>query len=213
MKYYAGIGSRETPYWAGRVLRAAGEALAKDGWWMRSGGAPAKSGFDSADKCFEEGAKQGGGQMSIYLPNSSFYGQNANSPYCIVPKVAFPEAWMEAMQIAEQFHPNWQALLRGQYPNLAYLMARNVFQVLGDDLKTPSRFVLCYAKSSSWEGLDNQARIVDVKGGTGQAVRIAASRGIPVYNIAEPEHLQKITQWLGICYPEEAKPFTSKVKP
>lgn len=212
MKYYAGIGSRETPLWAGDILTQVGEKLALEGWVGRSGGAPPKAGFVSADQCFQKGAQKAQGSFVVYLPKSSFYGQTSKTPCCVVPKETFPEAWAEASQIAQAFHPNWQALIHGKYPDLANLMIRNVFQVLGDDLKTPSRFVLCYAKGSQWEGVGKDAHIVNVQGGTGQAVRIANHYGIPVYNIAEMVHLHKIIKWLNISIPDEIKPMMRSLK-
>ena len=45
---------------------------------------------------------------------------------------------------------------------------RNVFQVLGADLKTPTEFIICWT---------------DKYGGTQQALRIAKSFSIPVFNL------------------------------
>ena len=49
-------------------------------------------------------------------------------------------------------------------------MARNGYQILGKDLKTPVRFVICYTPNG------------DRIGGTAQALRIAMDLKIPVFN-------------------------------
>ena len=51
------------------------------------------------------------------------------------------------------------------------LHTRNVFQVLGPSLDSPSEFLLCWAADG------------EASGGTGQALRIAATHSVPVYNL------------------------------
>lgn len=51
-------------------------------------------------------------------------------------------------------------------------MSRNANQVLGDDLKTPVSFILCWTPNG------------DIVGGTAQAIRIAKLYRIPVFNFA-----------------------------
>ena len=52
-------------------------------------------------------------------------------------------------------------------------MGRNVHQVLGYDLEAPTDFIVCCTKDD-----ENQ-------GGTGQALRIAYDRTIPVVNFSK----------------------------
>jgi hypothetical protein len=60
--------------------------------------------------------------------------------------------------------------------------------VLGADLTSPARFVLCWTPDGS---LDGRGRRV---GGTGQALRIAHHHGIGVINLARLEHVKRLTQ-------------------
>ena len=87
-----------------------------------------------------------------------------------------------ACQLAASFHPAWAQLTRA----VRALHARNGHQVLGADLESPARFVLCWTPDGS---LDGHGRRV---GGTGQALHIAHHHGIPVFNLARPEHLQRL---------------------
>lgn len=54
-------------------------------------------------------------------------------------------------------------------------VTRNMYQPLGDDLNTPTDFVLCWAPPSGKKGY--------VKGGTATAVKVAIQRNIPVFNL------------------------------
>ena len=179
-KSYAGIGSRETPQDILDLMRTIGEYLAKKGYTLRSGGA------GGADIAFEEGCDRAQGNKEIYLPwkgfnksPSEFYLQsNAKSK--------------EAEELAKKFHPAWNMLT----PAARKLMARNGMQVLGPDLNTPVSFVVCWTKQI-WAPGKNV-------GGTGQALRIAYSRDIPILNLRSPETIADINDhmYLGIDFLE-----------
>lgn len=113
-------------------------------------------GAEGADTAFERGA---GGAAEIFRP------KHANRA---------------AFELAERFHPAWDRC--GTYARA--LHARNGFQVLGRDLASPSRFVLCWTPGASGSG------------GTGQAIRIANAYGIPVFDLADPTVRRRIESWL-----------------
>lgn len=150
MKYYAGIGSRETPVEMRETIKMIVNILSKNGYILRSGGA------EGADKYFEEFIINLD-QKEIFLPWKNF-NKNKSPLY-----TASPEAW----NLAKKYHPRWSSLDEwGQK-----LMARNSHQVLGRDLKTPIEFIVCWTKDGN------------ISGGTGQAMRIAKSMNIPIYNL------------------------------
>lgn len=112
--------------------------------WLQGEGFTLRSGgAPGADTAFERGA---GVKKEIYRPH------HANAA---------------ALELASVYHPAWHRC--SDYAKK--LHARNGFQVLGSDLKSPSEFVCCWTK-------DGKA-----SGGTGQAIRIAEDRGIPVFNL------------------------------
>ena len=78
------------------------------------------------------------------------------------------------MEIAKEFHPAWDKLS----PAAKKLQARNCYQVLGYDLETPSQFVVCWTPRGSGSG------------GTGQAIRIAKSHNIPIFDFGKYSELQ-----------------------
>lgn len=75
--------------------------------------------------------------------------------------------WQPAMDHAARFHPSWDACK----PAHRALHARNSLVMLGDGLDDPVRFVVCWTEGGA------------VAGGTGQALRIAAAYGVPVWNL------------------------------
>ena len=164
---FAGIGSRKAPPWALDLGTRTARALGAQGWELRSGGA---SGMDAA---FEAGAQ--GFAQRIYKPWKGFGTRSAG----LIPK-DWP-TWMKALSIASGHHPAWPHL----QAEARLFMGRNVHQVLGDDLKSPVTFVLCWAPTSE---TDEQGRVLNVTGGTGMAVRLAVAHGIPIYNLDVPEH-------------------------
>lgn len=152
-RYYCGIGSRQTPPLVLDLMGQAAGAMEAQGFTLRSGGAP------GADDAFEQGCSK----KEIYLPWSPFNNRAADG----VTHFLIPEGIKEeAYRIAEHFHPGWRYLKRGARA----LMARNVLQVLGLDLQTPSELILCWTPGGK------------IEGGTGQALRMAQHYRIEVVN-------------------------------
>jgi hypothetical protein len=154
---YAGIGSRETPAEILKDMVYIGEEMGKSGWILRSGFA------DGADNAFAQGADSVDGQMEIYIPWLKFNGAPVDHPAIIIPTVT-----AEMEQIAADHHPAWGACKQGARK----LHTRNVCQVLGQDLKTPADLIICWTRNGAGGG------------GTGQALRIAATYQVPVFDLA-----------------------------
>lgn len=172
VRAYAGIGSRQTPEDILALMAATARMLAAQGWTLRSGGA------GGADTAFELAVSEA--QREIFLPWPSFSGR----PGLVISSLP---VFAQAEAIAKTHHPasgNPEV-----WKKIGKLMARNACQVLGRDLTSPSAFVLCWAAKSK---RDDTGRVVDVEGGTGLAVRVAATYGVPVYNLALPEHRARI---------------------
>lgn len=160
IKYYAGIGSRETPEDILIFFRMLGVYLAKEGYTLRSGAA------HGADKAFEVGCDKVQGEKEIYLPWKGFNGSNSYL-------YGYNHA---AQEIAAKFHPAWHSLK----PTVRQLHARNVLQVLGRNLDSPSQFVICWTKNGTGSG------------GTGQALRIAKGYDIPIFDAGKHGDISKV---------------------
>lgn len=172
MKTYAGIGSRETPDNILMQMMFIAAALNNRDYMLRSGGAR------GADTAFERGAFT---KTIYYTDGYKHYGNmHYQSTYPIESRYT-PHIWYQASQIARKYYHS-DLTTRPTY--VQKLMTRNVFQILGADLKSPSDFVVCWTK-------DGKA-----SGGTGQAIRIAQSINIPVYNLYNKSDVEKFKEFL-----------------
>ena len=135
MKYYTGIGSRETPLDLQKVMTDIAIALSNDNWILRSGGA------EGADSAFEAGAKY----KRIYLPWNNFNNRLVDNCSYVVPP--YDE------ELVYDYHPEAEFLS----PAALKLMSRNSYQVLGDDLTKPSSFLVCWTSFGKMKGGTAQA--------------------------------------------------------
>lgn len=153
-RYWTGVGSRQTPQELRKVFADLAFYLGKRGWILRSGGA------QGADSFFEEGAQDrrrvGGPSPDIFLPWKGFNG-NSSPLYETDPR---------AFDIAKRLLGHWDTMSQAAKK----LHARNVHQVLGRDLETPSSFLMCWTPGGR------------IQGGTATAIKLAVKHGIPVFN-------------------------------
>lgn len=187
MKHYTGVGSRETPADIVLMMNALGKKLADADWILRTGAAV------GADQAFELGWIQHVAvtqdraftPAEIFLPWDGYEKHSRDMCFgCnILPDLDNPALYKDALVIAEQTHPNWAACKRGARS----MHARNVYQVLGRDLMTPSRMLI------AWTPL---TRAGEPKGGTATAIRLAESYKIPCFNLNKPPDHARIQQFL-----------------
>lgn len=171
MTHYAGIGSRGTPADIQALMTQLARKLEGQGYILRSGGAT------GADQAFQAGV-QNPLDMEIYLPSESFNGfQSEDAGFLDATKLL---AWEQALALVTQYHPS-----PGKLSSSAFaLLARNAFQVLGKDLKTPSKFIICWTRQGH------------LTGGTSHAIRLANAWGIPVRNLGKAEVLEEAKEFL-----------------
>lgn len=160
MKYYAGIGSRQTPEPVLLLMEHIALKLYLKGYTCRTGGAA------GADTAFEVGAAP---NVEVYLPWAGF---NRRTTGVVIDSDAH-------RGIAKLHHPNWSALS----PAAQKLMTRNSAQIFGEKIGSPvSEFVICWTPYGKGGG------------GTGQAIRVARSYGVPVYDLALKEARDKVKE-------------------
>lgn len=165
-KIYAGIGSRETPIDILQLMYNIATHLGSMDWTLRSGGAA------GADTSFDKGCTSVNGKKEIFLPWAGYhnlYGKGYEVPP-ITP---------ELINIAGEFHPAWDKCSTG----VKKLYARNVYQLTGtNDINTD--IVICWTANGKRGG------------GTGQALRIAEYLEIPIFDLALPETMAKLTKYI-----------------
>lgn len=172
-KIYAGIGARATPPDVLSLMTQLAGKMEQEGWRLRSGGAR------GADAAFEAGV-QVPGNRAIYLPGHSFNDRVAGAGGYI-DSTRLP-GWEQALATVHRYHPAPDRLS----PFARNLMARNAMQVMGPEMNRPADLVIAYTPG----GL--------VQGGTGQALRMAGSLGIPIRNLGNPDVLASVMRYLGV---------------
>jgi hypothetical protein len=133
----------------------------------REGWTLRSGGASGADSAFYRGSIRGGGKAEIFRPHDCTY---------------------EAERIAARYHRAW-ARLSGF---VKQLHGRSVFQVLGRDMRSPSAFVMCWTP----DGCTDHAHRSVKTGGTGTAISVASGNGIQIFNLARPDHMRRVRNWL-----------------
>ena len=91
------------------------------------------------------------------------------------------------METVDKYHPAPAYLS----PYSRRLMARNAMQIFGADMNTPVDFVICWTP----DGADGLVKLTSrATGGTGQAIRIAASNSILVMNLGNETTLKALRE-------------------
>ncbi len=197
-RYYTGVGSRNTPTEVIEVMKGMAGKLSKASYTLRSGGA------EGADQAFEQGCLDTGGKLDIYLPFNNFKGRTDSSHGCDPNGVAYMDAtklpnYAQAQQILkETLDPSHFSRLNG-FALKAH--TRNVYQVLGNDLNTPSEVLYCWTKDGAEVG------------GTATAIKLAKRYGVPVVNLGDSETLASIKAKLDNPSKEEVKPAEPTTAP
>ena len=151
---YAGIGARKTPEPVLAVMRRMAWYLVEKGWHLNTGGA------DGADRAFVEGSPV---LCTVFLPWEGYKGWRG--PQC----VAFSDTALDKLKpFAAAHHDAWERCS----PRVRKLHARNVAVIGGVGVTEPVSAVVCWTAGGR------------VEGGTGVAIRLAGTAGIPVFNLA-----------------------------
>lgn len=151
-----GIGSRQTPPEILELFEALGDEARDQGdCWIRSGHA------EGADYAFEKGARD---RCIVYLPWNGF---NKDKKVLGIPRTQ--PLREEVLEIVYRY----ESYARNLNDPVKLIKSRNVYQILGEDLNTPSDLVVCWTE----EG--------EIEGGTGLAIKIALDYKIPVINVGD----------------------------
>lgn len=179
--YYSGIGSRRTPKNILNEMIILGEWLATEHYILRSGNA------NGADVAFGIGCDSVNGKSEIYLPYENFNNGCRNSLH-ITNKHTLKKTY-EIMRTLKPHTYTWNS------KNTPY-HSRNVFQVLGVNLNTPSNFVICYTDT----GAECEADIIcrNDTSGTSTAIVLASRLNIPVINMFNKNWIDKLENIIGL---------------
>lgn len=190
----AGIGSRAITNSESRLLMLATVIMIYSGYRFNSGAASgsdtsvefaAKLAYDIAVE--KLGVEFNGYKdvMSVFLPWNGFNGRfvDRENGY-IVPNHP------SAREIAKRHYSIWDH----SKDSVKTMMARNVHQVLDEDLDKKVQFVFCHTT----DGVNDGSKTTDETGGTGQAIRLASHYGIPVFNMGNESDKIRLLKWIEV---------------
>lgn len=96
------------------------------------------------------------------------------------------DASEETRSIAQELHPAHERL----QGHALDLFARNTNQIFGRNLDQIVDFVLCYTK----DGCESHTTRTRDSGGTGQAIEMASRKGVPIFNMKNPDWFLRLKQ-------------------
>ena len=181
--FYSGVGSRETPLHILYMMSKIAMILEKKGYILRSGCAV------GADAAFEDILENPNLSAEIYIPNLAFplkMGTNMKNHY-IVPKDDLGKnLYHEAMMLihSKDIHKGWKYCK----PYVMDLHNRNMFQVLGKDLITRSKFTICYTRNGAKKYKDTDRGT----GGTATAINASDLHKVDVFNLGNKEDYKRL---------------------
>ncbi len=184
-RYWTGVGSSTTPPDVQQTQTKIGECLARAGLILLSGGAV------GSDSAFERGV---GDKHLIFYGNTRHKTLHG---YASIPRGAGrvliedgPLAQRAEQIVQHVLEPDhWRNITRN--PFVRNLIRRNVFQVLGPQLNTPTEFLVCWAKP---EG-------DSIHGGTKSAYELARLLGIPTYNLIDGNDRARLSEHIRAGVP------------
>ncbi|MCP4353772.1 MAG: hypothetical protein GY795_50640 [Desulfobacterales bacterium] len=180
MKFYIGTGPTGTPNNITRLMEAVASKLESDGFSLRTGD------IGKADAAFSKGVIN---KENICIFSAKYLSDLETEEYRLTRK---------AVSIAQKVHQaDWKSV--SSYVRSIY--AKSAFLVLGKNLDTPSKFVIYWRISKERMAshieqamhLEHEIKLAEID----TAVLIAVHYKIPVFNLAEKEHLNRLEDYVG----------------
>ncbi len=190
LQTWTGVGtSAPLPHHIREVANSIGYQAARHGCQLRSGGAHGSDtefyhGVENFIHNHQLGFNFASTLAKIYLPREAHNGWVNTDGFIHFIDAPALSNFSTARAIASEIHPVWDQLS----PFVKKLHARNVYQVLGQNLDDPSDVFIMYAQ---WE----DSTKTSVKGGTNTAFQLAREYRIPVYNLVDPDHFEELKAW------------------
>lgn len=154
-KAYAGMGNRDIPPIVLEEMAAIAKALSDKGFVVRTNGS------DVPGNIFEESSEK----VEMYLPWKNFNKK----------KSRYLKPTEDAYEMAKRYSVVFDTLT----DTIKALIACNSNVILGDNLRDPVLFLLCWSP----DGVEHAKNCTARTGIVGQAIKIASSHQIPVFNL------------------------------
>jgi hypothetical protein len=188
--FYSGVGSRETPLHVLYLMSKLAMLFEKSGYMLSSGCAI------GADAAFEDILLNPSQTAEIYVPHNRFAKKmgTTHKPHYIIPKERFGEGcsglYREAMILihTKRLHKGWENCKDW----VMDLHNRNMFQVLGLDLMTKSKFTICYTSG----GEKTYEQTHRDTGGTATAINAADVHKVEVFNLGNKKDYLRLHKFV-----------------
>lgn len=115
----------------------------------------------------------------IHLPWSPFNERES--------KLSFSSK--NSLEIAEAFHPSFSGLK----PGVQKFLSKNVRMALGNNLKSPALFLVCYSQ----DGAESAAEKSIKTGNIGHLIAVCSAIPIPIFNFGKPDAEQRLLNYLS----------------
>lgn len=169
-KAYVGIGNPDTPYTVQNQISGLASKLEDLGFTLRSDGGQGGS------EAFLRSVKE---LKEIIIPWKKFNGQE--SKFC--------KNKPEAVDIVRKFAPSFDTLKE----SVQAIIASKAHLVLGPDLLQPAKFLVCWSSDGIEDGKKRTAKT----GYVGTPLSIAGAYDIPIFNLKNPDALDRLKQFLA----------------
>lgn len=185
---WTGVGSREVPEEKKVLQEWVGEQLGLLGGVLSTGDAP------GSDENFYIGYQRAVANKSrFYLPPAQIYytslKNQRNSTHNPIEGYHCLENYPETIGQAEAAAFRARGSFNGLFKSGIALHSRNAFQVLGEDMNQPRKFVIFYAEPKGKRGL--------VNGGTNTTVQIAKYENVKSINLFLEEDEARLREWIA----------------
>jgi hypothetical protein len=188
--FYTGVGSRSTPIYLLYMISKLAMIFEQQGFVLRSGCAL------GSDAAFEDALLYPNTTSEIYIPNKNFPSKMNTSfkSHYIIPieryGKSFDGLYRQAMRLIHDLsiHKAWQRCK----PYVMDLHNRNMFQVLGLDLQTPSKFTICYTKNGEKLYSDTDWNT----GGTATAINASDLHKVKVFNVGNDQDFLRLKSFI-----------------
>lgn len=168
-KTYIGIGNLDTPYAVQGQIGNLAKKLEEMGYTLRSDGG--QGGSEAFTKAVTN--------KEIIIPWKKFNGQEEG----------FFKTLPEANEIIRKFAPAFDTMKEA----VQKILASKAHLVLGPDLTQPALFLVCWSS----DGLEDGKKRTAKSGYIGTPVALASSNSIPVFNLKNPDALDRLKQFLS----------------
>lgn len=173
---YVATGSRDTPKPIIDKIALIVKELEVRGYTLRN------AGREPVEDLFEKSVSR----KEVHLPWRGFLDKDSKFTFT-------PEA---AKVLASRFYPGYEGLK----PAIQAFLAADVRMIMGKELKSPALFLITWSEDGAETNQERTAKT----GTAAQAIAVASTLKIPIFNFGKPSAEERFRQYLGKSNEQES---------